>query len=288
MNINKLLNSKKLIAMHFTSASLMAQVVIPVNIDAPRPARDAVQKIEQLSRSGINYEDLTYNFADDLQDVTGSVLTAEQRAAKPDVRIIVPKSGRFSATIPAEPMTNTLIGDVPISNALNTVLSAAHAAKSVPGEFRVDLHSGHFFVEPVRGHRADGTEEAVQPILSRIVTTDEQVATGRSLIEGVLQQVSKSAGVKIVLGMIPVAQLYGNKVTVKAGTEPAKYALSRILAAVFTNSKGDPIPVSYQMLFEPTGRFYVFNVHTIDSVVITKEEPASVAPPNPGRAHKTP
>jgi len=144
------------------------QVTITVDPRSPyasRPVYEAVRQLQKLTSIPINYEDLQYGFPGDTQDVAASVLTPTQRANAPSAKVIVPKGGSFDVNVPVHPATGRLLDALAVSNALNAAISAAQAAGVVPGSFRVDSHSGAFFVEPATQHSTAGATVPAQPVL---------------------------------------------------------------------------------------------------------------------------
>jgi hypothetical protein len=248
-------------------AASAQNVTIDVNSSSPnfgRPVYEAIQQLEKLSTSiPINYEDLQYHFTGDVQDVTNTVLTSAQRAANPNVKIIVPKGGLFSVNVPVDPATGKLLDVIAVSNALNTVISAAEAAGVVPGTFTFELHDGAFFVEPTRQHESDGSTVATQPVLDTPVSVSFQQTVAVHVLDSILQQVSQKSGFQLKhgAGIVPALAVPWARVSLTASNEPAKYVLARLLAGIYSPSPGGAAPVvSYRMLFDPKLKYYVVNI----------------------------
>ena len=86
-----------------------AQIPVHIRVSHPRPLEAALDQLEKKIGLPINYEDPPYECAAEIQDVTDKVQNAQQRAAHPNTRILVPKAGTlaFDATLPAQPCYRT-------------------------------------------------------------------------------------------------------------------------------------------------------------------------------------
>lgn len=243
------------------------QVTITVNPSTPnfgRPVYDAVQQLQNLTTIPINYEDLQYNFAGDLQGISSQVL--------------VPRGGSFSVEVPVDPSTGKLTDALGVSNALNTVIAAAQAAGIVPGAFSVDSSQpGAFFIEPTLQHDSMGNTVAAPAVLATPVTVSFEQTVAQQVLNAIFQQVTQKTGINFQAGSgtLALAKPWST-VSITATNEPAKYVLARLLAAVYNLQPGNPPGVSYMMLFEPQYRYYVFNMQ-VDAAALSP--PSSTAPP---------
>ncbi len=238
-----------------------------------RPVYDAIQQLQNLTTIPINYEDLQYNFAGDIQDIS-SLMTPAQQAAVPGAKVLVPKGGSFSVSVPVDPSTGKLADTLGVSNALNAVIAAAQAAGIVPGAFIVDSSQpGVFFVEPSRQHDNKGNTVAAQAALATPVTVAFQQTVAQQVLDAIFQQVAQKTGVKFQAGSgtLALAKPW-TKVSITATNEPAKYVIAKLLAAAYHVQPGTPPGVSYMALFEPQQRYYVFNMQV---------DAAALSPPNP-------
>lgn len=266
------------------SGSLSAQyATITVDSSSPyvsRPVYEAIRQIQKLSSIPINYEDLQYDFTDDLTDTANSVLTAAQRTENPNTKVIVPKGGSFSANVPVDPSTGKLSDALSVGNALNIVISDAQAAGVIPGSFRVDFHSGVFFVEPGSKHSSTGLTVLAQPVFDTPVTVSFQQTLAIQVLDAILQQVSQNTGARFVHGMGTLAlSIPWAKVNITASNEPAKYVLARLLAAVYATPGGAPPAVAYHALIDPMSHTYAFNI--LNRLVLQPPPPAVPYSPPP-------
>jgi len=267
-----------------TSGLLLAQhATIAVNPNSRYfccPVFDAVMQIQNLTTMPINYEDLQYNYAGDIQDI-GALMTPTQKANAPNPKVLIPKGGSFSVDIPVDPATGKLPDALSVSSALNLVIAAAQAAGIVPGTFRVDSSQpGVFFVEPASNHDANGAMAAAQAVFDTPVTVSFQQTIAGQVLDAIFQQVTQKTGFKFTHGSGTVGfDTPMSKVSITASNEPAKYVLARLLAAAYNNG---PVGVSYMALFEPQFRYFAFNVQ-VDAAAYTPPPPqAPQMPPGTG------
>lgn len=82
------------------------------------------------------------------------------------------------------------------------------------------------------------------------------------MLDTILGQVTQGTGAQFLHGMgtVPALVAPWAKVSVAASNEPAKYVLSRMLAAVSRTPAGGSTPFAYHVLSDPPGRTYVFNI----------------------------
>jgi hypothetical protein len=245
------------------SSTLCAQYVSVTVNSKSRPVSEAIQQIQRLTTIPISYEDLQYNYANDLQDIGLST------------KVLVPKGGSFSVDVPVDPATGKLPDALSVSHALSLVIGAAHAAGAVPGAFRVDSSQpGIFFVEPDKQHDANGATVAAQPVFGTPVTISFQETVARQVLYAIFEQVQQNTGVgRFMQGSV----MQPSKVSITASNEPAKYVIARLLAC------GSPASVSYLALFGPQMRSFVFNM----GVVAGRPQPNQPLQPTPPRPPPT-
>jgi hypothetical protein len=78
------------------------QVTISTDPSSPyvgRPVYEAIRQIQNPTTIPINYEDLEYSYAGDVQNIA-STMTPAQAASIPNAEVIVPKGGSFSVDVP--------------------------------------------------------------------------------------------------------------------------------------------------------------------------------------------
>jgi hypothetical protein len=237
-----------------------------IAVDAlSRPMYQAVGEIQKLTSIPINYEDLQYYFATDLQ------------APDPTAKVVVPKGGSFSVNVPVNPASGRLSDGLSVATALNAVIAAAQAVSAVPGTFRVDSsQAGAFFIEPTAHHSSSGSIVPTQPVLDTPVSISLQEVADIQALDAILQQVSQKTGFKIADGMgtLGLAGPLSPKVSITATSEPAKFVLARLLG----NRR------SYIMLFDPNQRYYGFNIRNFSVLQpLPPSQPYSPPPLVPSR-----
>ena len=233
-----------------------------------RPVYDAIQQLQNLTTIPINYEDLQYNFSGDLQDIN-SLAAPAQPGAVPRAKVLVPKGGSFSVDVPVDPSTGKLPDAVSVNSALSLVIAAAQTAGIVPGAFRVDSSQpGVFFVEPSLQHGGTGIAEGAHGALDTPVTVSFQQTVAQQVLDAIFQQVASKTGARFEggSGTLALGRPW-SKVSITASNEPAKYVLAKLLGAVFSGQPGTP-GVSYEALFEPQQRYYVFNIQ-VDAAALS-------------------
>jgi len=216
------------------AAVLNAQWPKTIDVNEPRPLWRALDQLETIVGLPINYEDVPYENAADLRDIS-----TRQSAAAPAFHAIVPRSGHVTAQIPA------LTGTAPASEALADVnlLLRSYRESELPGDFEVEQRAGELYVTAAKVRGADGVMRAVTSPLAAPVTIPE---TQRTLIEtvgAILDGVNQVTGVRIVTGSFPIWPL--PKVSFGASDEPARDALTRLFARM------PGAPWSYRLIFEP-------------------------------------
>ncbi|MEO5924188.1 MAG: hypothetical protein ABIR70_10205 [Bryobacteraceae bacterium] len=224
-----------------------------VEVTAPRPVYEAILKLQSLSRVAINYEDLRYDSANDVEDASGWILTPQQRQDHPNAKVIIPKAGSLSATLPTDGAGK--LPDVSTTEQALAAVLAAQSASNTPGTLHSELAGGVLFVEPSEQHSAQGFRVSATPILDTLVTLDGKEALAVDVFEYIVAQIRNASGAKLTLGTVPIGAFLQSKVALKANGESAKFVLAKLLAALFPGRTA-----FYHALYDPVLQVYVFNV----------------------------
>ena len=249
------------------SMGLYAQALMEIEVSDHRPLAAALEKLQALTGVPINYEDVPYENAADLEDVS----TPEQRLQHPGYRLLVPRKGRIQATVDARPQAS-------LSETAGSVhaLLASYRAAGLPGDFQVEQANGMIYVTPAKVLNRAGTLQEVQPRMDTVVTIPYAERTAIACVEEITRAVSAATGAKIAVGTFPF--LAATKpVACGANREPARNVLAALL------SKLADTPASYDLLFEPlTG--YMLNLRFLAK----SEEHSAAAAPAPAAQNTAP
>jgi len=211
-----------------------------INVLDHRPLAVALDVLERVVGSPINYEDVPYQNAADLQDVS----TPAQKAATPGYQLLVPREGRVGATVDAS------AGPVPSSNSL----LASYRQNAMPGDFAVEQANGMTYVIASSVQAQSGAVSAVNSPMTALVTVPHATRSVADTILAILDSVYAVSNTRISLGT--VVFLPTDTVSFGSSGTSARDALARVLAAATKT------PFSYRLLYDPlTG--YMLNLHSV-------------------------
>lgn len=238
-----------------------------ISVQDPRPLSAIAAAIEARTGVPINYEDARYENAADLQDITDSIMTPEQKAqAIPGVRVVVPKGGSLTALV-----TVNLKGPFPdllgASNALANAINAYNSSPAFSAEFEMNSRDGVLYVEPRRIRDGAGQLRGISPVLSTPITLERRERTGLETLGLITSQLSKTTGYRVEIGTVPLYAMITSQVTFGSDNERAETVVTRLLAAVAAAAagRGGSQAFSYAMLFD-VRHGYAINVHSVPSV----------------------
>jgi len=245
-----------------TATTLVAQQAETLRVNDPRPVLQAVLEIERRYGTPINYEDLRYEFSNDVEDVTDSVLTPQQRnLADPKKRILVPRQRSIEVAIGSRSVAPWQPDP---AAALAAARAAATAASDAATSFVVTEANGSIFVAGIRSRDASGKSQTYAPALSTPVTLAAGPRTALESLISIVKQVSERSGYRIELGTVPVRMLAESEVNVLASNEAASFVVDRLLRGLplspSVSSANGRSTISYQLLFDPRSRVYALNI----------------------------
>jgi len=238
-----------------TCGILHGQTTTRLTVNGPRPLAEVANQLETLSGIPINHEDVRYENAADVQDVTESVVKPEYRARHKSgapIKVLGPRGGELSLSVEVDAAGRP----VDLSTALVAAL-AAHKAKGFPGAYTLVRESGAFALSPVKS------------ILETPVTLAPVPRSAAETLKLILDGVSKASGFQVDVGMIPLNGFIPRTVTIGAWNESAKSVLLRLFAEVApakTVLGGSATTLSYRLLFDPGDKAYALNIHGIRPV----------------------
>jgi hypothetical protein len=248
-----------------------AQAVNSILITDSRPLAGALDALEKMTGTPLNYEDPPYQNQSDLQDVS----TPQQRLASPGYRNLVPRIGSMSVAIPASLFTNSAGASVSAANALfaANLLLTNYRQSALPGDFQLEQANGMIYVVPTK---ILGSGGSLLPVTSPMMTPVTIPNGQRSICDtaqAILDAVSTANGLRIFVGALPFWP--GDVVSFGANGETARDALARLFAQVGQGT------LSYRLLFDPKADTmrtfdYIMNIQRAGSSVPTA--PAVRAP----------
>lgn len=240
-----------------------------LTVNEPRPLAAICLEIERLSGVPINYEDVQYANASDLQDVTDQIMNSGQRAQSlPGVRVIVPKAA--SLTLAVDLDKRGMIPDP--ANALAAVLtamSAYHASST--SRFGVNQLSGSLYVQPEQVLDEKGVLKRLPRVLATPVTIDFKSRNAFEALSFLLDTLSRKSGIKVAVGMVPINAFVRTQVSISTNNEAAELALTRLFDAMKLGA------MSYAMFYDPVEKYYVLNIHVVPDL----KPQSSTAGPEP-------
>ena len=135
-----------------------AQTSSVITVNDPRPLAQAALQLEGLIGVAINYEDVPYAYAGDMQNVTSSVMSPEQQAAHPGAEIWVPRGGQISVDLSQVPgfAQQSAIASASVASGtpLIAALIAAQASQNLPGVYTSTSSNGAFYITPAQARNA--------------------------------------------------------------------------------------------------------------------------------------
>lgn len=256
---------KILMAVLLLSTPLFSQDTSWIDLSDPRPIAQALDGLEHLSGLGVHYEDVRYEHADDLEDVSDRVRNPEHKG--PPTRVVIPKGRAFSFSFPVD--GGRLADTAAVERALDGLLTANNAA-SMPGRFQVHRYGqGDLFLLPTSVRGMDGAAKTYFAVLSTPISVLGGKMSGAGALGMILKKTSEASGQRIEVGMVPFGALSNTVVSLEEEQRPA----ASILAELLSKLGGQ---YAIRMLYGPDVRYYAFNLR---SVARATED--AVSPPEP-------
>ena len=222
--------------MAMTATALPAQTTKVIDVTEPRALSAALDALEIVVGTPINYEDPPYENEADLQDVS----TQQQRAAHPGYRLLVPRSGRVTAQVEKLAAGKAAENDVVFN--VNLLL-ASHRQSRLPGDFKLEQANGMIYVSPTKVLGANGLMRDVISPMAALVTIPYAQRSVAETAQAIFDAVYKATELRIVIGAFPFWPT--DVVSFGVSGEPARDALARL----FTQT--GRAPLSYRLTFDP-------------------------------------
>ena len=280
--MNKITLLCVLIGLSMTPCSAQERLSV-LNIRDARPVAQAILEIERLSGIAINYEDPKIAFSDDLEDITATVVTPEQRkmaeqSGRSPIKIIVPKARAISVSLRVDAVSGRLKSQNAVVGALRDLLASYNTGGGRSASFRLNIANGAYFVEPTDARDANGARKQVASILSLPVTLPQKSGLAAEALKELMTAISKSAGQQVGLGSIPMGLFARTQVSFGANSEAAHLVLQRLLKSVSqaTSARAGG-GLAYRLLYDAQSQLYLLNLHQ----VLPETATAPAPPANP-------
>ena len=257
-----------------------AQTADSIQIDDPRPLKAAIDKLENMLGIPINYEDPRFASAEDVEDVTDKVQNSQQRAAHPNVRILVPKGGVLGVSGVASVSAKPSLGG---ATALLTTLHAQHEGNGYPGRFSIQSISSTATVTPASVRSSDGAWKTAAPAMDSRLTLPYQQRTAADALALLAKNLSQAVGIQVGVGRFPMVAFANATVSLGAENEPAGIVIVRLfeqVSAQYSKTSASQSVYSYRLLYDPGMKLYFLHVNAVEPVASpVATEPAPPPPP---------
>lgn len=225
-------------------------------INEPRPLAALADLLERRTGVAISYEDPSYVYLDDLEDVTLKVRQdLDQYPPGKAPKVYIPRHVMFKADIPAFGMVKPL----ELIDSLSTLLKAYNNLNDQPGKFSMARTGLMLQIFPKELKSSGGQWRAVTPVLDSYITLKAGPRKLPEAIAEICSVLSNEVGVPVKPGVLT---LPWDEVYVEAQNEPARDVLVRLL----NEPSGS---FSWRLLYDPSLKTYFLS---INRVVMSKED----------------
>ena len=240
-----------------SSRGIHQAAILDVSASSGRPVAEAAETLEKRHGWAITYEDPLYVYESELRDVTLEV-RRDLNKYKPGQapRVFVPRGGDLAFEYNIDPATKQP-GD---SAAVVQQLLDAYARTGHPGVFRLDRTEQRVHIIPIASKNENGVLTPHQSALEAVITLAAQKRNGLQLIEAFCQVVSAASKTRVVVGSVPLNQLYQYETDSGAKDQKAREFLSNELDRMTKDVK-----LSWQLLYDPLTKSYFLNIHAVKS-----------------------
>ncbi len=232
---------------------------ITIEVSGARPLAAALDRVQELFRVPISYEEVAYENPADLTRTTPT----SHPGLKPRT---IARGGPLSVTL--QPSGTNREANAYL--AVQAVL-AAYANDKLPGTYKAIQKSGGVEVIPVQVLGATGATRDVAPIMSRPVAFPYADRLVLETLRLIVDSAAKVAGMRVKMLNVPFDE--SRRVALAATGQAASAELANLLAKV------GGAPKSYQLLYEPNELAYYFNLTPVPA----STPPAGAIPPTPRR-----
>jgi hypothetical protein len=224
-----------------------------------RPLVGALDKLEAIFGTPINYEDVPYEAASDLEDVS----TPQHRASSPGYALLVPRKGHVK--IPRE-QTSGADRMLPLMSLL-----ANYRSERLPGDFVIEEANGIVYVVPKKVLGRNGQERNLSSVMTTPITIPYGQMRVVEAVAAILNATSKATQSEIQVGSLPFS--LRDTIEFGANSEPARNALARLFAKAGSEGR-----LSYRLLYDPILKLYMLNVRRVSHCDMVEPSSKDAAP----------
>jgi len=246
-----------------------------LSISDPRPVAKAVEVLSQRYGIIVTYEDPSYAFAGDLQDVTAAVSRSQ---VKPGHRVLVPRAGAIQLSYSLSPLT----GKPENPDALIREILDTHLANGGGSQFELIQQDDVFHVVPVMVRNSAGSWVATRSVFDTPITVPVQPRSGMEMVDAICKALS-AVTVRVAVGMAPLNALAHTQVVEGGTNEPARDILSRTLKQLSKEAasrfgEGGEQPYVWQLLSSPSSTMYFLNLSLLPRAEAATQNPKEELP----------
>lgn len=232
-----------------------------IDVNSPRPLAGTLARIQEITGTAINYEEVAYENEEDLQKTTA----ATHPGLKPR---IIPRGGQLTIPISISGPSRDVNAYAMVQQTL-----ASYAIAKLPGSYRIAQKSDGIEVIPTEIAAAKGGLWTITPVLGRAVTFPYAERPAIETLQLILDSAAKAAAVPIKLLTVPWNG--SERVSFSATGQPARDEITNLLAKVGGG------PLSYQLLYDPNDGTYYFNLIPVTRPLPQSTEAIPPASPRP-------
>jgi hypothetical protein len=222
-----------------------------LHVDDARPVARAIEMLTSRHPGVVvTYEDPRYSYIGDMRDVTSEVRTQPSRGVAR--RVLVPFGGSIDLSYHVHSET-----DAPVDweATLQAVLES-HAVLASGGRFRVEQAGSIYHVVPTAVRDASGEWADQASVLDALITIPPQELGGIEILTVILEKVTEAAGVRVVMGTIPLNVLINYRGRIEVYAEPARGVLAKALQGIDES-------LTWRLLYGPDVKYYALNLRSV-------------------------
>jgi len=224
-----------------------------LSVDNGRPLAQAILMLEKRFRTVITYEDPPYVYHGDIEDVTESTRRdLDKYPPGKAPRVFFPKGGRLEFVIVQRPDGS------PDARGTLEKLVSEYASTIPAARFRIEKTANAFHAIPISARNPAGRLSSQRPVLDAAITLPAKERNGVQAIRDFCAEVSRITHTHVVQGTIPTNLAnYQHTYSFPRATN-ARIVLTQILKSF----EGAP-PLSWRLLYDPTMKMFVLNIHSV-------------------------
>jgi hypothetical protein len=195
-----------------------------ISVNNPRPLAEVLEELGKRYGWVVTYEDPSYLYASDVEDVTLSV----RRDGRAEPRVLVPRGGSFNFQYPVLAAS----GGTPDERAVLAKLIADYNLSGHPGLFGLIRSGTAFHVVPLQTRNASGHFVPRGSLLDRNISIANVERSALDMLRAITDAVSNPEVARVVVGTVPLNSMILTRVQGGAAGENARTVLLRTLEMV--------------------------------------------------------